>query len=71
MGGRRAHAHTPFKARRFGLGWVDGRGGRGWAGLMVDAAAYDCLMFCLCAALALDLLLALSIFPLPDGRLSV
>ena len=38
---------------------------------MADATAQDWLMFCLYAALALDLLLALAIFPLPDGRLNV
>ena len=68
-----------FKVRRLLLGWVDGRCGWCWAGLVVDAvgvtlglmggaAAYDYLLICLCAAVALHLPLVLAFFPLLDGR---
>ena len=53
---------------RLVLGWVGGRCGWGYVGLMGGAAAYDYLLICLCAAVALHLPLVLAIFPLLDGR---
>ena len=53
---------------RLVLGWVCGRCGWGDAGLMGGAAAYDYLLICLCAAVALHPPLVIAIFPLLDGR---
>ena len=53
---------------RLVLGWVGGRRGWGYAGLMGGAAAYDYLLICLCAAVALHLPLVLAIFSLLGGR---
>ena len=53
---------------RLVLGWVGGRRGWGYAGLMGGAAAYGYLLICLCAAVALHLPPVLASFPLLDNR---